>query len=174
MKILSDSKKLLLELLLKDTRISSEILLNGEIPESIKVHDDGSVTFYRSRQHWWSWLFQDKKTYEFRELSTMMLAAYSKYLPPNKYLNNILTQKVIEEAYKTHDYESVINRFALYAFLGVTEGDYKISKTMLIDDDPQQQQKMRVDKKQAHVLAILIQVVETWQSMLISQKINYS
>ena len=129
MKILSDSKKLLLELLLKDTRISSEILLNGEIPESI------------SRQHWWSWLFQDKKTYEFRELSTMMLAAYSKYLPPNKYLNNILTQKVIEEAYKTHDYESVINRFALYAFLGVTEGDYKISKTMLIDDDPQQQQK---------------------------------
>lgn len=68
MKILSDSKKLLLELLLKDTRISSEILLNGEIPESIKVHDDGSVTFYRSRQHWWSWLFQDKKTYEFREL----------------------------------------------------------------------------------------------------------
>ena len=90
MKILSDSKKLLLELLLKDTRISSEILLNGEIPESIKVHDDGSVTFYRSRQHWWSWLFQDKKTYEFRELSTMMLAAYSKYLPPNKYLNNIL------------------------------------------------------------------------------------
>lgn len=45
MKILSDSKKLLLELLLKDTRISSEILLNGEIPESIKVHDDGSVTF---------------------------------------------------------------------------------------------------------------------------------
>ena len=71
----------------------------------------------------------------------MMLAAYSKYLPPNKYLNNILTQKVIEEAYKTYDYESVINRFALYAFLGVTEGDYKISKTMLIDDDPQQQQK---------------------------------
>lgn len=141
MKILSDSKKLLLELLLKDTRISSEILLNKEIPESIKVHDDGSVTFYRSRQHWWSWLFQDKKTYEFRELSTMMLAAYSKYLPPNKYLNNILTQKVIEEAYKTHDYESVINRFALYAFLGVTEGDYKISKTMLIDDDSQQQQK---------------------------------
>ena len=77
----------------------------------------------------------------------MMLAAYSKYLPPNKYLNNILTQKVIEEAYKIHDYESVINRFALYAFLGVTEGDYKLSILQLIDENPQQQQKNDCGRK---------------------------
>lgn len=144
MKILSNSKKLLLELLLKDHRISSEILLNGEVPAYIKVHDDGSVTFGRTKKGFWNWLFKDEKRYEFRELSTMMLAAYSKYLPPNEYLSNILTKNIIKDAYKKHDYESVIDRFALYAFLGVTEGDYVIDKIKLIDEDTQQQQKKNV------------------------------
>ena len=41
MKIVCDGKKLLVEVVLKDSGISSEIVVNGEIGECIKVDEDG-------------------------------------------------------------------------------------------------------------------------------------
>lgn len=139
MKLISDYKKLVLKLLLQDPRINSVVLTNNEVPRSIEVHDDGSVTFGRTPKKWWNFLFGDKVTIGFRELSTLMLTAYCKYLPPNSGLEDILTREVIDKAYKNNNYEDIIDRFTLYAFLGVTEGEYKINKLKLIDKDPRQQ-----------------------------------
>lgn len=70
-----------------------------------------------------------------------MLKAFSKYLPPDSYLTQLLSQEIIENAIKHNDYEDVIDRFVMYAFLGVTEGDYVLNKLKLKNDKPQQQQQ---------------------------------
>lgn len=57
-RLISKSREDLLKLLLKDNRISSIVLLNNEIPESIVINDDGSVTFGRTPKHWWNKIFE--------------------------------------------------------------------------------------------------------------------
>ena len=68
-----------------------------------------------------------------------MVKAFNNYLPKGSGLTKLLTEEVIRNAIEKQDYESVIDRFVMYAFLGVTEGDYKLNKLKLIDEEPQQQ-----------------------------------
>lgn len=139
--LISEPKKKLFKLLLEDKRINSIVLTNDEIPENIQVNDDGSVTFGRTRKHWWNWLFADTVTKDFETVCIRMMKAFSKYLPKESGLTRLLTEEIIHNAVETQNYESVIDRFVMYAFLGVTEGDYKLNKLKLIDDAPRQQQK---------------------------------
>lgn len=76
-----------------------------------------------------------------------MLNAFSQYLPKDSNLPRILTEEIITNAINKQQYDFVIDRFVMYAFLGVTEGDYKLSILQLIDENPQQQQKMIVVEK---------------------------
>lgn len=139
--LISEPKKKLFKLLLEDKRINSIVLTNDEIPENIQVNDDGSVTFGRTKKHWWNWLFADTVTKDFETVCIRMMKAFSKYLPKESGLTRLLTEEIIHNAVETQNYESVIDRFVMYAFLGVTEGDYKLNKLKLIDDTPRQQQK---------------------------------
>lgn len=134
--LISEPRKDLLKLLLKDRRISDVVLTNGEIPQSIKINDDGSVTFGRTPRHWWNFIFGDTVTISFIDLSFKMLAAFTQYLPKKSGLPRILTEEIIENAVKQRKYDFVIDRFVMYAFLGVTEGDYKLSILQLIDEVP--------------------------------------
>ena len=139
--LISEPKKKLFALLLQDKRINSIVLTNDEIPENIIVNDDGSVTFGRTRKHWWNWLFNDTVTKDFETVCIRMVKAFNQYLPKNSDLTRLLTEEIIRSAIEKQDYESVIDRFVMYAFLGVTEGDYKLNKLKLIDEAPRQQQK---------------------------------
>ena len=69
-----------------------------------------------------------------------MVKAFNQYLPRGSGLTKLLTEEIIRNAIEKQDYESVIDRFVMYAFLGVTEGDYKLNKLKLIDENPRQQQ----------------------------------
>ena len=126
-RLISKSREDLLKLLLKDNRISSIVLLNNEIPESIVINDDGSVTFGRTPKHWWNQIFRDYTTLSFTDLCFKMLNAFSRYLPKDSNLPRILTEEIITNAINKQQYDFVIDRFVMYAFLGVTEGDYKLS-----------------------------------------------
>lgn len=139
--LISEPKKKLFALLLQDKRINSIVLTNDEIPESIRVNDDGSITFGRTRKHWWNWLFNDTVTKDFETVCIRMVKAFNNYLPKGSNLTKLLTEEVIHNAIEKQDYESVIDRFVMYAFLGVTEGDYKLNKLKLIDNEPRQQQR---------------------------------
>lgn len=139
--LISEPKKKLFALLLQDKRINSIVLTNNEIPESIRVNDDGSITFGRTRKHWWNWLFNDTVTKDFETVCIRMVKAFNNYLPKGSDLTKLLTEEVIHNAIEKQDYESVIDRFVMYAFLGVTEGDYKLNKLKLIDNEPRQQQR---------------------------------
>lgn len=149
MNLISESRKDLLKLLLKDTRISSIVLLNGEIPESIVINDDGSVTFGRTPKKWWNYIFRDTTTLSFTDLCFRMMKAFSQYLPRDSELSKLLTKEIIENAIENHRYDFVIDRFVMYAFLGVTEGEYKLSKLKVIDEDgsPRQQHKNASGKR---------------------------
>lgn len=137
--LISEPKKKLFALLLQDKRINSIVLTNDEIPESVIVNDDGSVTFGRTKKHWWNMLFNDRVTKDFETVCIRMVKAFNKYLPPESGLTKLLTEEIIHNAIEKQDYESVIDRFVMYAFLGVTEGDYKLNKLKLIDDNLRQQ-----------------------------------
>ena len=139
--LISEPKKKLFALLLQDKRINSIVVTNDEIPENIRVNDDGSVTFGRTKKHWWNWLFNDTVTKDFETVCIRMVKAFNQYLPKNSNLVQLLTEEIIHNAIEKQDYESVIDRFVMYAFLGVTEGDYKLNKLKLIDGDAQQQYK---------------------------------
>ena len=135
-RLISKSREDLLKLLLKDNRISSIVLLNNEIPESVVINDDGSVTFGRTPKHWWNKIFRDYTTLSFTDLCFKMLNAFSRYLPKDSNLPRILTEEIITNAINKQQYNFVIDRFVMYAFLGVTEGDYKLSILQLIDEVP--------------------------------------
>lgn len=143
MNLLSESRKDLLKLLLKDKRISSIVLLNGEIPESIAINDDGSVTFGRTPRKWWNYIFRDTTTLSFTDLCFRMIKAFSQYLPKDSELSKLLTKEIIENAIENNRYDFVIDRFVMYAFLGVTEGEYKLSKLKVIDENANPRQQRR-------------------------------
>lgn len=143
MNLISESRKDLLKLLLKDTRISSIVLLNGEIPESIVINEDGSVTFGRTPRKWWNYIFRDTTTLSFTDLCFRMMKAFSQYLPRDSELSKLLTKEIIENAIESHRYDFVIDRFVMYAFLGVTEGEYKLSKLKVIDEEESPRQQRR-------------------------------
>lgn len=145
--LISEPRKDLLKLLLKDRRISDVVLTNGEIPQSIQINNDGSVTFGRTPRHWWNFIFGDTVTISFIDLSFKMLAAFSQYLPKKSSLPQILTEEIIENAVKQRKYDFVIDRFVMYAFLGVTEGDYKLNILQLIDESPAETAKNTSGKK---------------------------
>lgn len=136
--LISPAKRKLFQLLLEDKRISSIVVCNGEDPKAIRVNEDGTVTFGRTKKHWWNWFWQDEVTKDFETVCIRMIKAFSKYLPPDSELVNLLTEEVIKNAVASNNYEDVIDRFVMYAFLGVTEGDYKLNKLKLIDDNPRQ------------------------------------
>lgn len=141
--LISEPKRKLFQLLLQDKRISSIVVCNGEDPQAIKVNDDGSVTFGRTQKHWWNWFWRDEVTKDFETVCIRMVKAYSKYLPPDSGLAALLTEEIVKNAITNNNYESVIDRFVMYAFLGVTEGDYKLNKLKLIDEGTQQQNNAR-------------------------------
>lgn len=148
--LISEPKKKLFALLLQDKRINSIVLTNDEIPESIRVNDDGSITFGRTKKHWWNLLFNDTVTKDFETVCIRMVKAFNQYLPENSGLTKLLTEEVIHNAIEKQDYESVIDKFVMYAFLGVTEGDYKLNKLKLIDEVSQQQQYNMRDTDKMH------------------------
>lgn len=137
--LISDSKKRVLKLLLEDNRISGLVLLNGERPQSIKVHDDGSVTFGRTPKKWWNFIFGDEETLNFETVYMRMLKAYREYLPDNSYIAKVFTDKVIDKYLSSGNYDEVVKCFMIYALLGVKEGDYMLDKPSLLDEDPRQQ-----------------------------------
>lgn len=137
--LISLPKRKLFKLLLEDKRVSSIVLCNDEEPQAIRVNEDGSVTFGRTPKHWWNWFWNDEVTKDFETVCIRMIKAYSKYLPPNSELASLLTEEVVRNAIESNNYESVIDRFVMYAFLGVTEGDYKLNKLKLIDAGARQQ-----------------------------------
>lgn len=137
--LIPEPKKKLFALLLEDPRINSIVLTNGEIPQSIKVNDDGSVTFGRTPKRWWNHFWGDSITKDFEVVCIRMMKAFAKYLPPESGLTKAMTEEIIRNAINSNNYEEVIDRFVMYAFLGVTEGDFKLNKLKLIDEDPRQQ-----------------------------------
>lgn len=139
--LISEPKRKLFQLLLEDHRVSTIVMTNGEIPESIQVHTDGSVTFGRTPRNWWNILFRDKETKDFETVCIRMAKAFAKYLPPNSNLARFLTEEIIKNAIEEENYELVIDKFVMYAFLGVTDGDYKLNKLKLFDEGTEQQQK---------------------------------
>lgn len=70
---ISKSSKLVIQLLLLDPAIRSQILLEGDLPKSARVNDDGSVTFGRKKYMWWSELFNATYTISFTELSVKII-----------------------------------------------------------------------------------------------------
>lgn len=138
-RLISAPKEKLLKLLLEDPRISQEILVNGEIPQSIVINDDGSVTFGRTPRKWWNWIFQDKTRLSFRDLAFEMRNAFAKYTPKESMFAAFMKDEIVNNAVDARNYDFVIDRFVANAFLGVTEGDYLLS-ALKEERRPRQQQ----------------------------------
>lgn len=151
--LISEPKQKILKLLLEDHRINQMVLTNGEIPKSIVINDDGSVTFGRTPKHWWNYLFRDYKTLSFSDLAFGMLRAYQKYTPTNVKFFDTVSQEILDHAIQIRDYDKVIDRFMIHAFLGVAEGDYKL-ETLKIADSRQQPNNTRNNQgKRGNIVA---------------------
>jgi len=134
-KMISPGKQILLKVLLMDKRINSAVLLHDEIPESIVINDDGSVTFGRTKKKWWNYIFNDKVTIDFDSLALKMMVAYKKYTPANTEFCKTLTEEIIQNALDVRAYDHIIDKFMLHALIGVSEGDYKNLNLKYLDGD---------------------------------------
>lgn len=142
--LITASRQRILKLLLEDPRVSQIVLTNNEVPQSIKINADGSVTFGRTPRKWWNWLWNDTITVSFIELSLRMLSAYKQYTSTeNASFARTLTKEIVENAIDRKDYDWIIDKFLLHAVLGVNEGDYKNSALDEVDKNPQRSQNGR-------------------------------
>lgn len=128
-KLISESRKDYLKLLMKDPRISRAVLINSEIPQSMVINDDGSVTFGLTPTRWWNFLFRSHVRISFSDLAFRIRNALAEYTPEFSGFKDALKEEIVENAIDAHNYDYVIDRLFLNAILGVTEGEYKIKKT---------------------------------------------
>lgn len=66
---LTKVSKAMLSVLLSDPAILSKILMEGDLPKSCKINEDGSITFARSEWFWWSRICKSTKTVSFNDLA---------------------------------------------------------------------------------------------------------
>lgn len=124
--LISESRKELLLSLLKDERLTRNILVNGEVAKSIVVNDDGSVTIGRAKTHWWNYLFLETRELSFLDVSVNILAALSQYAIPGTALLEGLSKEIFKsliEERRNCDY--IIDVLVDVARIGVTEGRMK-------------------------------------------------
>lgn len=143
--LISDSRKDLLLLLLKDPIISNQCLIKGEIPGSIVINDDGSITFGRTPRKWWNWIFRDRRTISFRDLAFDMRTAYGKYTPTDCGMSEAMDAEIIRNSVDRKDYDGIIDKFVIHAFIGVNEGRYLLRTLQEDKNIRQPQQKVRYD-----------------------------
>lgn len=127
--LISNSRKDYLKLLMKDPRICRVVLLNGEVPQSMVVNDDGSVTFGLTPTKWWNYLFRSHVRISFPELAFRIRNALAEYTPEHSGFKDALKEEIVENAIDARNYDYVIDRLFLNAILGVTEGEYKIKSS---------------------------------------------
>lgn len=125
-KLISESRKKFLKLLLDDPRISSVVLINGEIPKSVCINDDGSVTFGLVPQRFINRIFRSYRTIEFPTLAFRIRNALAKYTPNNSGFKEFIKDEIVNHAIDSMKYDYVIDRLFMNAILGVTEGEYLI------------------------------------------------
>lgn len=145
--LISDSRKDLLLLLLKDPIITNQFLINGEIACSIVINDDGSVTFGRTPRKWWNWIFRDRKTISFRDLAFEMRMAYAKYTPRECGMSEAMDAEIIRNSVDRKDYDGIIDKFVIHAFIGVNEGRYLLHTLEGNNERQPQKTKVRYDSK---------------------------
>ena len=77
--LISDSRKKLLIHLLEDPSYNKDILMDGDLPKTIVVQDDGSVLIGRTPKNWWNSLFpEDKRVIEFAMVAFRIAANLNK------------------------------------------------------------------------------------------------
>lgn len=132
--IISESRKELLRVLLKDDNLNSVLLMNGEVARNIKIKDDGSIEIGRTKAHWWNLFFNDIRRMTFIEVAF----ALAKVMAGNKANSNEvifkgLSNEIIENAIQRDDLDYVVDALFATAMFGF-DGKYK-SRYLNINDN---------------------------------------
>ena len=124
--VISESRKDLLRVLLKDEELSSILLLKGEIAKNIKINDDGSITIGRAKNHWWNCLFNDTREMTFIEVAFMLAKKMAgNKANSNKLIFKGLSKEIIDNAILEHnDLDYVVDALFATAMFGF-DGKYK-------------------------------------------------
>lgn len=137
--LISESRKRMLKLILRDPKISELLLIDKQIPGRIVINDDGSTTFYKNKCKILGWIFDEPtKSFTFRDLMFELLRAYSKSSKEESGFFNVLSESIIENSVKALEYDRIIDAFVLHAFLGVEEGEYRLKNLALKKEKPNQ------------------------------------
>ena len=149
--LISDSRKKLLIHLLEDSSYNKDILMDGDLPKTIVVQDDGSVLIGRTPKNWWNSLFpEDKRVIEFAMVAFRIAANLNKIAKPGKIganLKRYLAQNIIEKAIDSRQYDLVVDMLLQAAMFGVTEGTFK--SNYITDEDVEEASRRQASNKNA-------------------------
>ena len=124
-KLVSESRKDLLRVLLKDESLSSVLLMDGEIAKTIKIMDDGSIEIGRAKNHWYNWIFNDIRKITFIDMAFKLANVMSGgNVNTNEIIFNGLNNEIIENAIRHDDFDYVIDALFATAMFGY-DGKYK-------------------------------------------------
>ena len=114
-KLVSDASKLLMQILMTDSKISIKILDNANDVEKYKIctiQDNGTIVLGKTSVRWWNQLLncQDKIPFDSFALKVWdALVDLSSGLN-NKAILNGLSVEVVKKSVRTKDYNYVVNR----------------------------------------------------------------
>ena len=117
-KLVSDASKLLMQVLMTDSKVSVKILDNADDAEKYKIctiQDNGTIVLGKTSVRWWNQLLgcQDKIPFDSFALKVWdALVDLSSGLN-NKAILNGLSIEVVKKSVRTKDYDYVVRR--LYA-----------------------------------------------------------
>ena len=149
--LISDSRKKLLIHLLEDPSYNKDILMDGDLPKTIVVQDDGSVLIGRTPKNCWNSLFpEDKRVIEFAMVAFRIAANLNKIAKPGiigANLKRYLAQNIIEKAIDSRQYDLVVDMLLQAAMFGVTEGTFK--SNYITDEDVEEASRRQASNRNA-------------------------
>lgn len=146
--LISDSRKKILIWLLEDPAYNSEILLDGDIPKTIEVQDDGSVLIGRTSKSWINYFFpRDKRVIEFPMIAFRIAENLTKIARPGTQLDKYLAKEILAKAIRSRQYDKVVDMLLHVAMFGVTEGTLK--SNYITDEDVKEAQYRQASQEHA-------------------------
>lgn len=114
-KSISEQSRLLIQMLLTDTKIAEKVLENFDDKEKYKlctVKENGNVILGKTKYRWWNALLncQDKLTFESFALKVWDSLVDSSSGMNNTAIMNGLSKEIVMKSVRTHEYDWVVNR----------------------------------------------------------------
>ena len=120
---LSPAKLDMLQLLLKDPKIKSCIIVDGSYAGEIRIEENGDILLGRTKRGWYNRLFNSYKEVDFYTMASRIAVVITSTLSKSEDLGGLI-QEIIDKTLLNDDREQIIDMLFQYVVLFCKDSIY--------------------------------------------------